>query len=123
MHGNPQLWIRNGSIPNVSDNHAFVREGGIFISDNCTTVHSGKCPCFFEFIGSDGQPLRNTSIDTFNASVTLHENRVCIANSARATMIFNPHIDHCTLQGSFEDSTKNKLFHRVIGIPEETTQD
>ena len=123
MHGNSQLWIRNGSTLNVSDNHAFVRGGGIFISDNCTTVHSGKCPCFFEFIGSDGQPLRNTSIDTFNASVTLHENSVRIANSARATMIFNPNIDHCTLQGSLEDSTKNKLFQRVFGIPEETTQD
>ena len=123
MHDNSQLWIRNGSTLNVSDNHAFVRGGGIFISDNCTTVHSGKCPCFFEFIGSDGQPLRNTSIDTFNASVTLHENSVRIANSARATMIFNPHIDHCTLQGSFEDSTKNKLFHRVFGIPDKPTQD
>ena len=123
MHDNSQLWIRNGSTLNVSDNHAFVRGGGIFISDNCTTVHSGKCPCFFEFIGSDGQPLRNTSIDTFNASVTLHENSVRIANSACATMIFNPNIDHCTLQGSFENSTKNKLFQRVFGIPEETTQD
>ena len=124
MHDNSQLWIRNGSTLNVSDNHAFVRGGGIFISDYCTTtVHSGKCPCFFEFIGSDGQPLRNTSIDTFNASVTLHENSVRIANSARATMIFNPNIDHCTLHGSFEDSTKNKLFQRVFGIPEKPTQD
>ena len=123
MHDNSQLWIRNGSTLNVSDNHAFVRGGGIFISDNCTTVHSGKCPCFFEFIGSDGQPLRNTSIDTFNASVTLHKNSVRKANSARATMIFNPNIDHCTLQGSLEDSTKNKLFQRVFGIPEIPTQD
>ena len=123
MHDNSQLWIRNGSTLNVSDNHAFVCGGGIFISDNCTTVHSGKCPCFFELIGSDGQPLRNTSIDTFNASVTLHENSVRIANSGRATMIFNPGIDHCTLQGSLEDSTKNELFHRVFGIPDKTTQD
>ena len=123
MHDNSQLWIRNGSTLNVSDNHAFVRGGGIFISDYCTTVHSGKCPCFFESIGSDGQPLRNTSIDTFNASVTLHENSVRKANSGRATMIFNPNIDHCTLQGSFEDSTNNKLFQQVFGIPDKTTPD
>ena len=123
MHGYSQLWIRNGSKLVLSKNYAFVRGGGIFINEPCALVRSGACPCFFEFIGSDGRPLRNTSVHTFNASVTLSGNRVRDASRARATMIFNSNIDHCVLQGLLEDSLKKELFQQVFGTPKKPTQD
>ena len=122
MHGNSQLWIRNGSTLVASKNYALVRGGGIFISDPCTLRHSWRCPCFFKFIGSDGMPLTNTSVETFSAYVKLRNNKVRYSSTARATMIFNSNIDRCISQGSFEDTTKNELFQRVFGIPEKPTQ-
>ena len=116
MYDNSQLWIRNGSQLDVSRNHAIVRGGGIFIHDSCPAVHSRDCPCFFQFIGNDGMPLRNTSADSFSASVTLHKNTVRVASRARATMIFNSNIDNCALKGLFNDSVKKELFQRVFGI-------
>ena len=118
LHGNSQLWIRNGSHLNVSNNQAFVSGGGIFINDRCTEVSSGRrCPCFFQFIGSDGRPLRNTSVHTFNASVTINGNKAV----SRANMIFNTNSDSCFLKGSLQNSTK--LFHQVFGIPTNKTQE
>ena len=117
MHGNSQLWIRNGSHLNVSNNRAFVSGGGIFVHDPCMVVQPRECPCFFEFIGSDGRPLRNTSVHTFNASVTLHGNKA----ATRASMIFNTNSDRCVLKGSLQNSTK--LFHQVFGIPKHRTQE
>ena len=125
LHGNSQLWIRNGSQLNVSENHALVRGGGIFIHDPCTVVHLDACPCFFQFIGNDGRPLRNTSINAFSASVILHRNTVRRISRARATMIFNSDIDNCALQGLPEISIKKDLFQRVFGTvdPNNITED
>ena len=118
LHGKSQLWIRNGSHLNVSNNQAFVSGGGIFINDRCAEVTSRRgCPCFYEFIGSDGRPLRDTSVHTFNASVTLHGNKAV----GHANMIFNTNSDHCFLKGSLQNSTK--LFHQVFGIPTSKTQE
>ena len=119
MHGNSQLWIRNGSHLTVSNNHAFVSGGGIFIHNPCTLMNSSNCPCFFQFIGSNGQPLRDTSVDTFNASVSFHQNTAV----NHANKIFNTNSDHCWLKGSFQNSIKTKLFHRVFGIPKKMTQE
>ena len=123
---NSQLWIRNGSKLDVSRNHALVRGGGIYIYDSCTTVHSRDCPCFFQFIGNDGRPLRNTSTDSFSASVILNKNTVRPASrTRRATMILNSNIDNCVVNELFADSAKRELFKRVFGIPnpENITQD
>ena len=117
MLNSSQLWIRNGSHLNVSNNRAFVSGGGIFVHDPCMVVQPRECPCFFQFIGSDGRPLRNTSVHTFNASVTLHGNNAV----SHANMIFNTNSDHCVLKGSLQNSTK--LFHQVFGIPTSKTQE
>ena len=119
LHGNSQLFIKNGSHLNVSNNNAFVTGGGIFIYNSCTVVNPSKCQCFFQFIGSDGEPLTNTSINTFNASVILNGN---IAYNT-ANMIFNANSDHCILYGQLQDSIKTKLFHQVFGIPTSITQE
>ena len=117
LHNSSQLWIRNGSHLNVSNNRAFVSGGGILNNDPCTLDPHRECPCFFQFIGSDGRPLRNTSVHTFNASVTLHGNKAV----GHANMIFNTNSDRCVLKGSLQNSTK--LFHQVFGIPKHRTQE
>ena len=117
MYNSSQLWIRNGSHLNVSNNRAFVSGGGIFVHDHCMVVQPRECPCFFQFIGSDGRPLRNTSVHSFNASVTLHGNKA----ASHANMIFNTNSDHCVLNSSLQNYTK--LFHQVFGIPKHRTQE
>ena len=119
MHDNSQLWIRNGSYLNISNNHAFVSGGGIHIRNHCTLIHPRKCPCFFQFIDNDGRFLRNTSVDFFNATVTFHGNKAV----NRGNMISNANSDDCWLKGSFQASVKRRLFHRVFGIPTNKTQE
>ena len=119
MHGNSQLWIRNGSYLSISNNHALVSGGGIVIRNPCTLLPSKHCPCFFQFIGSDGKSIRTSSVDTFNASVIFHKNRA--AN--HANMMFNTNSDRCWLKGSLQASIKRELFHRVFGIPMNKTQE
>ena len=119
LHGNSQLFIKNGSHLSVSNNSAFVTGGGIFIHNSCTVVNPSECPCFFQFIGSDGRPLTNTSINTFNASALLNGNTAFNT----ANMIFNANSDHCILYGQLQNSIKTKLFHQVFGIPTIITQE
>lgn len=119
LHGNSQLFIKNGSHLNVSNNNAFVIGGGIFIHNTCIVVNPSECPCFFQFIGSDGRPLTNTSIDTFNASALLKGNRAV----NQANMMFNANSDLCILYGQLQSSIKTKLFHQVFGIPTSISQE
>ena len=119
MYGNSQLWIRNCSYLNLSNNKAYVNGGGIFIYDPCTQDPFGECPCFFQFIGSNGTPLTNTSVGTFNASVIFHRNRAV----DHANMIFNANSDHCFMEDSLQNSMKTEVFHQVFGIPTHKTQE
>ena len=122
MYQNSQLLFMNGSQLNISSNHAFVRGGGMFIHDLCTSLHmTDKCPCFFQFIDSNGKYLRNATNGSLNVSAYLIENTVQRPCNNAAAMIFNPNIDDCHLHTTFHNATQAHILQQTFHLPDNIT--
>ena len=122
MYQNSQLLFMNGSQLNISSNFAFVHGGGMFIHDLCTSLHmTDKCPCFFQFIDSNGKYLRNGTIGSLNVSAYLIENTVQRPCNNAAAMIFNPNIDDCHLHTTFHNATQAHILQQIFHLPDNIT--
>ena len=122
MYKNSQLLFMNGAYLNISSNHAFVQGGGMYIEDYCTSLRiSDKCPCFFQFIDSNGSYLQNATIGSLNVSAFLLENRIQRKCAIAAAMIFNPNTDDCHLYTTFPNSTPTDALKQIFHLPDNIT--
>ena len=103
MHGNSQLWIRNGSTLNVSDNHAFVRDDDGGEVSNCTAweelaVYPGQTIILsVKLIGDMGISLENVMYIQLETSRFANDSKVYVPLLLHSTHVLNHGCNTLTL--------------------------